>query len=284
MIRPMPAYFVISIPKKEQADRKARIGSIFLHPSFVYMTRGMQCGQIVAIGERAGQALPEARLGDTLLVHHFVESYEKTNCIAVDEYFYYYVVTAMSHNGQNNQTYGVFDGRKIIPHSDYLFLETKQPVDRSLTPEEYLEEELQQQKSGLFTFKEWKIDIESIRKQIAEIKGFIDSLTKTRMNPEIAKVIKEKEAEMDRLSKMLQQQRFELYTIIAGNRQFFDQVEEHYHTRIGPGARIYMLNIACQTKMEFNKVEYIVAKSAHFGAPQAWVRNQLNKESVSISS
>lgn len=284
MIRPMAAYFIVSIPRQEQADRKSKIGSIYLHPSFVYMTRGMQCGKIMAIGEIAHIALPEARLGDTLLFHHFVESSEKVQCIAADSEYYYYVVTCKSHNGQNNQTYGVYNGHKIIPHSDYLFLATKQPTERSLGADEYLKDQLTKRDSGIFVFKDWTIDHEGTVKQIQEIKRQIDQLTKSRMTREIARAIETMEAEMNRLSKMLNQQRFELYTIVAGNLQFYDQVAEHYGQRINNGSAVYMLNIACQTKMEFNQVEYIVAKSIHFGAPHTWVRKHFNKESVSSMS
>lgn len=260
------------------------IGSIYLHPNFVYMTRGMQCGQIVAIGEIAGQTLPEARIGDTLLIHHFVESTEKQFCIYSDQYFHYYVVTCMSHNGQNNQTYAIYNGSKIIPHPDYIFLDCKQPQESNLNPDEYLAQQLKAQASGIFTFKEWTIDREGITKKIQSIKSQIDQLTKSRMTPEIKEVIEGYEAEMNRLSKMMTKQRFELYTVIAGSPRFFDIVREQYDTPVGNGDKIYMLNIACETKMEFNKREFIVAKTQHFGAPYNWVKNNLSRESASLSS
>lgn len=282
----MPAYFLISIPRKEQHERRSRIGSIFLHPNFVYMTRGMQCGKIESIGSIAAEVMPEARLGDTLLVHHFVESYEKSFCVAADPDFYYYVVTCMSHNGQNNQTYAVFDGKRILPHPDYIFLETKKSAITPAGVDEYLDTQLQKKESGLLTFKNWTIDKEELVKQMSEIKAQIDSLTKPgmRMTDQVAKVIKEKEAEMDAISKMLNKKRYDLYQIAEISPTFKAQVEEEFHCDIWPGDWIYMLNIACETKMEFNGTEYIVAKTQHFGAPQIWVKRQFNKELVSLSS
>ena len=256
-----------------------------LHPNFVYMTRGMQCGQVVAIGRIAGETFPQVRIGDTLLVHHFVESSEKTNCIAQDEYFNYYIVTCISHNGQNNQTYAVFDGSKIIPHPDYLFLETLQPRTSSQTPEEYLDAQLTMNDSGLLTFKQWTVDREGIVKQIQDIKRYIEELTKPgmQMTSQVAKVVEEKEAEMNHLSSLLNKKRFELYTIAAINPDFAADVHAQFLLPVKKGDDIYMLNIACDTKMEFQQKEYIVAKAIHFGAPRSWVTHQFNKESASLS-
>lgn len=278
MLRPMPAYFLISIPRAEQSERKSRIGKIFFHPNFVYMTRGMQCGQIIAIGDIAAKTMPTAKVGDTLLIHHFVESTEKVQCIYSDEWFNYYVVTCKSHNGQNNQTYAVFDGLKISPHPDYIFLDCEQPRDKSLPADEYVNSQLQKRTSGLFTFKEWSVNREEISKKIQEIKSQIDSLNKTRMNEDIRKVIIEREAEMNRLSSLMTKQRFQMYTIAAGNTSFYQEVGDHYGVYPKDGDIIYMLNIACETKIEFNKKEYIVAKTMHFGAPHSWVVKQINRE------
>lgn len=284
MIKPMPPYFIVSIPRKEQAERKSKIGHVYLHPNFVYMTRGMQCGQIVAIGDTAHETMPEARLGDTLLLHHFVESTEKQFCITSDQHFHYYVVTCMSHNGQNNQTYGIYNGSKIIAHPDYVFLDCQQPTASDLTPEEYLTAQLKAQESGIVTFKDWKVDREEITKRIQAIKAQVDQLTKSRMSPELKEVIEGYEAEMNRLSKLMTKQQFQLYKLIAGSQHFFDMVKEQYETSLKVGDNIYMLNIACDTKMEFNKREFIVAKSQHFGAPQEWAKRMVLRQPEAMAA
>jgi co-chaperonin GroES (HSP10) len=238
----------------------------------VYMTRGMQCGRIVAVGDRAADIFPEAQIGQTLLVHHFVESDEKSNCVDSDEQYNYYVVTCTYHNGQNNQTYGVFDGEKIIPHPDYLFLEAP-PSLPALTPDEYLDDQLQESKAGLFVFKQWKLDREAIVERIKELKGQIDQLTKPgmRMTREVSVAVREREQEMDRLSQQLNQKKMEIYTVAAINPDFAAEILSQTFFPVNPGDKVFMLNIACETKMEFNNKEYIVAKCQHFCAPYNWV-------------
>lgn len=276
MLKPMPAYFLVRVPRQEQSDRKNKIGSLFLHPNYVYMTRGMQCGQIIGIGSTAIEMLPEARVGQMLLFHHFVESNEKQQCVGQDPNFNYYVVTALSHNGQNNQSYGIFDGKEIIPHSDYLFLECVPKASSGLT----LDERLEKNASGIFVFKEWRVDREGLREQMEEIKRQIDSLTKAgmRMTDQVAAVIRGKEEEMNRISKLLIQKSYQLYRLTAASRTWLDQVGEEFGCPIDKGDQVYMLNIACDTKMEFHDKEYIVAKSMHFGAPEKWVTEAMRKK------
>lgn len=280
MVKPMPAFFLISILRKEQTERRSKIGSIYLHPNFVYMTRGMQCGRIVAIGRKAADSMPNAKIGDTLLVHHFVESSEKQNCVASDGLYNYYVVTCMSHNGQNNQTYAVFDGKNIIPHPDYIFLECPPPATSAQNPQDYIDNNLQKSQTGLFLFKQWTVDREGIVERIKELKEQIGSLTKPgmRMTPEVAKAVKQREEEMDRLSSQLNKKRMELFTVAAINPDFADDIFQQWQCRVGAGDQVYMLNIACETKMEFAGKEYIVAKSMHFSAPAAWINSHLSRE------
>jgi co-chaperonin GroES (HSP10) len=283
MVKPMPAFFLISIPRIQQTERKSKIGNLYLHPNFVYMTRGMQCGKIVSIGSKAAASMPQAKIGDTLLVHHFVESSEKQNCVASDDLYNYYVVTCMSHNGQNNQTYAVFDGKDIIPHPDYIFLECTKAAPRSETPEDYLDNNLKKTSSGLFLFKQWTIDREGIVERIKELKEQIGSLTKPGMNmtADVAKAVKQREEEMDRLSAQLNKKRIERFIVAAINPDFSDDILQQWDCRVSAGDMVYMLNIACETKMEFNGKEYIVAKSMHFSAPASWVHKHLSRELAS---
>lgn len=268
----MPAYFLIRIPKNRQKERLEKMGNLYLHPNYVYLTRGMQYGQIVAIGEKAQMQLQEANCGDILLFHHFVESHEKSQCVDSDEIYNYYVVTALSHNGQNNQTYGIWQNDTIIPHPEYLFLEAEKPLDLIQTPDEYIEKALKATESGIFLFKEWRIDRAALTSQMEEIKAQIESLSKTKMTAPVIKAIEEKEAEMNRISKIINSKKYQLYNLVAAHSSFTDEVEACFNTTLLPGHPIYMLDIACQTKMEFNNTEYIVAKSVHFGIPQAWTK------------
>lgn len=273
MIKPMPPYFLVRVPRQEQINRKNKIGSIFLHPGFVYLTRGMQCGEIVSIGAKAHDMLPEAQIGHMLLFHHFVEAPDKCQCVAVDPHYFYYVVTAMSHNGQQNQTYGVWDGAKIIPHYDYLFLAVPAPPNSSIPLEQQVDANLQKNQSGLFLFKEWSINREELRLRMEELKKQIESLSKSLSNPnrnphmndQVMRQMKILEEEMNEISRKLYAKKYQRFTLVAAHPDFIDYVYECFGTVLTPGNKLYMLNIACETKMEFNGQEYIVAKSQHFG-------------------
>lgn len=306
MVKPMPAFFLVRIPRDLQVERQTKKGNMYLHPNYVYMTRGMQWGEIVDIGKLAHKQLPEAEPGQILLFHHFVESNEKQNGVYQDNKFNYYVVTAMYHNGQNNQTYGVYDGQRIIANYEYLFLDCEQPASSSLPMDQYLDQQLQKHPSGLFLFKDWRIDRDELRLRMEKLRGEIESLSKSKQSGSTArnmwmmntpgaiakqvremavdKAIREKEAEMDEISRVLNERKYELFSLVSANSHFLEQAGEVFGDPIAPGDLVYMLNIACETKIEFNGTEYIVAKSMHFAFPQAWVKKGLSKGLVLLGS
>lgn len=273
MVKPMPPYFLVSIPKKDQKERKEKIGSIYLHPTYIFLTRNMQCGEIVAIGSQAAELLPDASVGDTLLFHHFVESLEKCQCVDSDDNFNYYVVTACYHNGQNNQTYGIWNGKNIIPHPDYIFLACE-TEDNATALDEFLHKKTAVNENGILQFNDWKITREDITRKMEKIKNEIESLAKTKMREDVAREINRKESEMNELSKLMHKKRYQLYSIFAINPSFNLAIANIYGCWLASGSKVYMLNIACETKIEFDRKEYIVAKSQHFGVPHSWVQRK----------
>jgi hypothetical protein len=273
MIKPMPAYFVVRIPRDKQKERKDKIGSIYLHPNYVYMTRNMQCGEIVSIGRDAQQIFPEAQVGQTLLFHHFVEGFNNDFLVDTDDDYGYFVVTACSHNGQNNQAYGVWTGKEIIPNQDYIFLSPVPPPEVPTTGQ-HLNHNLATSEGGIVVFQDWKDSKGSKMAKMAELKKEIEHLCKSKMTDQIKKVIEMKEAEAAAIRKEVFKQRFELYIVEAINPLFNMEVAKIFGTWVLVGEKVYMLNIACETIVEFNKKEFIVAKTQHMGMPLKWIQKQ----------
>jgi len=249
-MKPLSPNFLIRVPKQEEKDRSEKIDGIYLHPAFVWMTRNTQCGIIESISEGAATNFPEAKVGDVLIVHHFtqgsVSSLEKTKRFLVyeDENNHYYNVTSQEWNGQNNQTYGVWDGEKIIPHPEFLFLEM-----------DVIKPKLEETPEGIL-LAEWHQTPEEIQMKLEQIKNDILNLTKQQITPEIVRVVQKKEAEQMRLSSRLHQIKYLQYTIAYS----------HPSLSMPTGSKPYIKSNAVNTTIEFNNKEYRVCERRYIGA------------------
>lgn len=223
--------FIVRVPKDEQSKRREMDNGLYLHPNFVWMTRNMQCGEIVSISNDAKVEMPEAEVGDVLLLHHFVErSYStkgdnKKFLIHEDEDYNYYNVCSKEWNGNNNQCYGVSKSDTIIPHQQYIFLE----------PEV-------ENKEG------WHQTKEDVYAKLEDIKNRIMNLAKNGMTEEKATEITKMEKEQYNLNLSLQKKEYLPYKVVGS-----DEV-------------VWILNIAAQTKISFLDKEYIVAERKYVGA------------------
>ncbi len=276
-LKPLPPYFLIRIPKKEQKERMDKIGSIYIPYNHVFMTRGMQFGEIMAIGADARSQFPEARIGHILLVHHFIEGKQTEDAdhgehlIHEDDRFNYYAVTAASFNGKANETYGVYDGEKIVTHPEFIFLDAEQPPVNDLTPDQFIDKATKKIKSGLIVFKEWKEDRKTIKDRIDFLKNEIEQLCKTKPTPELNKAIEGKEREMAALGKKMNQKKYEQYTVAASN----PLINEWFGSEIKTGDKIYCLNIASKTTIEFMGKEYRVVKTTYVGFPHNYLKKAI---------
>lgn len=274
---PMPAYFYIKINKQKQQERKEKQGNLYIVTDSKNEARNMQQGEIVSIGEYAASLFPYAKVGMTLVIHWMTESKEKKQLVNFDDDYNYYVVTATEYNGQANQSYGVWDGENIIPHPDYIFLE-KNKDNR----------ELKQTDSGLFLFDNWTETRTDKEEKMAALNAEIQSLTKSKMNSQLRDGIARKEKELEGLSNSINKQRIELYTVAAINPDFNEMIENSFGHKVEIGDKVGMLNAACQTTVEFNGIEYIVALSKHFHLTERWAKESIKKykgtvETVPIS-
>lgn len=266
MVKPFKNYFLIRINRAKEEQNKEKIGNIFLAPSQVFMTRNTQCGEVVAIGDKAREYFPEVKIGHTLLIHHFCQGANEADAredhlVDQDENYNYYVVSAFAFHRKNVETYGAWDGEKIIPNKDYIFLEPEIVIDPK-SPDEYINSALQQSDNGLFVFKEWKESRETKTEKIKTLKTEIESLSKSGTHkPAVITAIKQKEAEIEILSADINQKCYKPYKIAAFN----PSLQEPFNNQIEINDEVWILNLAAQTEIEFNNRKYIVAKTEYIG-------------------
>jgi hypothetical protein len=238
-LQPLSPNFLIKVLKEEEMNKREMDGSLYLHPNFVWLTRNTQCGIIEGISPEANKQLPEAMIGDMLLVHHFVQRSHETKSdndkflAYEDEQYKYYNVVSKEIPGSNNMTYGVYRNGEIIPHPQYVFLEKEI-----------------ENKDG------WYQTPEEIFAKLEEIKNFITYRTKNGLTEETIMQVKKKEAEMMELNLSLQTKEYLPYKIAFANKSL----------GLENGSIVFALNIATQTIVNYNGIDYRVCDTKYLGA------------------
>lgn len=262
MVRPSKAYFLVKIPKKEQKERIEKTG-MFYNPVEVHMTRNMQSGTIVAIGEKAHDVFPEAKEGHILIFHHFVEGdsdSRKDSLVFEDEDYNYYVISSYQHNGKATEVYGVWDGEKIIPHSEYLFLEKQKPAIGVLPLDLFINQAMQQSNGGLFLFKSYVVTREDNLRKVEMLKAEVVNLAKSQMTPEIKAAMEGKEAEMAKINHEINKVTYAPYTIAYSNKI----ISEWFDRTVDSGDTIFCRNNA-SIEVEFLDKTYLVCETKYIG-------------------
>lgn len=261
-IKPMPPYFLIRISRVAQIAKRSKIGVIEVAPSETFMVYNVQYGEILAIGSRAKKYFPEAKVGHTLLCHHFVQDTSDheakiNHLVHQDKEYNYYVVTAYEIPGKKNETFGVWDGKKIIPNKDYVFLEPEKPAITWQTPDDYIDSAMKKTQSGLLIFNEWKDNKEAKIKRMQKLKAEIGSLCRTGMsNPTARQMVVNKEAEMERISVDLNKIRYQPYRVVAAPKL----LSELFDKKITAGTDIYIRDGAADYGIEVFGKNYRIAK------------------------
>lgn len=266
MIQPAKPYFLIRIARQSQNQKKEKVGKIIIPETLRFMQYNLQCGEVVAIGEKANEYFPEVKIGYTLLVHHFVEGEgeqdaREDHLVDQDENFNYYVVSAYAFHRKNVETYAVWDGEKIIPNKDYIFLEPETVVDPK-SPDEYIESAIKKTETGLFVFNKWRENRETKTEKIKSLRQEIDSLSKSGVNkPHVITAIRNKEAEIELLSTQINKRLYKPCKIAAFN----PELSSLFGHQIELNDEIWMLDSAIETIIEFNGRKYIAAKTQYIG-------------------
>lgn len=289
-LTPLPPYFIVKIGKLAQKEKEEKEGRFYFPPEYAFMQRKMQFGEIVAIGEGAAAYMRTAEIGDYLLIHHLIEGKKAENgysyyFITEDNDFNYYAVNAYEIPGEMSLSYAVAKGEEIIPTPDYILLEV--PVIE--TDGNLMEKEVSQ--NGLVVAKEKKLTREQkivkSKQNMERIKQLSRNLVfsdadKRRMMREpdgLEKIryaeqeCKRLQAENERLSKEINKRTYDPFVVAAINPEFNDHIKACFGREIIPGEKIYMLNIACKTVVDFGGVPYIVANTKYVGCPEYWLKS-----------
>lgn len=229
------------------------------------MQRNMQYGEIVGIGEKAHEYFPEAQIGHILLTHHYVEQAneheaKQSHLIHQDSDYNYYVVAAFPHNGKGYETYGVWTGTEFIPIKDFIFLDVAPPITNDLSPDDYINQAIEQSDSGLFVFKEWKETREESTAKMKEIKQEIHNISKGKSHTVKHEILR-KEEQMAEISAKINSDTYDPYTIVAIN----PETNEWFDNLATSGSTIYTLNKASQTTVEFKGKEYRMVPVKYIG-------------------
>jgi hypothetical protein len=272
-LRPMPPFILIKIYKDAQRFRKEKIGSLFYPPAYVFMKRNCQAGEIVKIGKGSHKEFPEAKVGDALICHHLVENHDKSFFVFSDDVFNYYLVTTVYFNGDRNLTFGIWDGEKLIPNKDYIFLEPVPELESDMPDFDLnmpgfgkvvTNMPFKQAANGIVTIKPKKLTreemTEKMKVNMAEIKKLSRWLEFPDMRQRVAPMIISLEIENEKLSKEINTVICESHIVAACNPEFSRDHDIH------PGDSIFILNIACYMTVEFMGKEYVIAESKYIQA------------------
>lgn len=266
-LRPQKAYFLVRINKEEQRKREQIMDNGLFLPTDIGMTRCMQHGEIIDIGEMAHKHFPEAKIGDIAIFHHFIEGHKESEgdedifLIDSDEIFNYYIITGLEYSGEATLIYGVWDGKQIIPHSDYIFLETAAPPENKLAPEELVEKATTVSAGGLIIFKEWKETREDKQSKIDILKKECEELGTNEVTYDLKMEIEKRQKEIEEISGDIHHKNYFPHTIAACN----SCLDEWFNCSVRPGDTMYLAEWACQTRVEFKGKEFIVARSEYIG-------------------
>lgn len=249
---PLPPYFIIKINIEKQKERKEKIGSFYVHHAHAHMQRNMQEGEIVQMGTIASKNFPQAKIGDTLIVHHFVEGSEKekSSLIYSDDTFNYYNVTSSDYNGRRNETYGIWDGEKIIPHPDFIFIdpEIKQ---NEIAADEFIETNTKQVGS-LILFTNWTETRESKEEKAQTIMQEIKSQSKGKsLSDSTTRGIEEKQREAEKITASLNEKKYLPFKVAYYNPAF--NIKE----------KVFALSMAANLELEFMEKTYIVIQTKY---------------------
>lgn len=248
----MPHYFIVKIDKEKQKERKEKIGSLYVHTSHTFMQRNQQNGEIIAIGEVANKKFPEAKIGDILLFHHFVEGAEKekSNLIYSNETCNFYNVTASDFNGHRTEAYGIYVDGKIIPHPDFVFIEPE-VKEKEISAKEFIEQNTKQVGS-LILFTNWEETREDKEAKAARLTQEIKDASKAKILSENAKVgLLEKQQEAEKVTASISKQQYVPYKIAWINKK----------TELKN--KVYALSLAAQTELDFNDRIYLIVNSKY---------------------
>lgn len=216
------------------------------------MQRNMQYGEIIAIGIGAQDRFPQAKIGNTLIFHHFVEGQENTqsNFLHSDEMYNYYFVTAYEFNGHRNETYAIDNGKEIIPHPDFIFIEHEEKP-KEISADEFIEKNTSKI-GNLILFNNWEETREEKEEKAHRLTTEIKNQSKGKSMSDGTKMALEaKQKEAENITASLNKKEYKPFKVFSHNH--FMNVKEN----------VYSLSLAAQTSIDYKDKQYIVIQSKY---------------------
>lgn len=268
MVRPTKPYFLVKVSKQEQKNRREKLGLFSLSLDCEDMSRNIEHGEIVDIGTRAAEVFPEAKIGQILIMHHFVEGNKETrrdSLVYEDDEFNYYVVSSYAQNGKTGEVYGVWDGEKIFPHEDYIFLKKETPAIANKDKDAFIEQAMELTSAGILVFKEYVEERETLTQKLDRLKTEAMHMGKMKQTPETKKAIENNEAERLAISKKMNASTFKPFHIAYCN----PILNKWFNREVKENDIVFFQDTAAQTGIEFMEQTYLICKSNYIG----WMLN-----------
>lgn len=261
----MPWLFLVKIKKQEQKDFKEKVSKnspFFMPVGLTFNSRNVECGEIIQIGEDLKvYGWEDIQPGHTLIFHHTVEdnsnSANKQFWVFEDEEFNYYAIDELNVRG-------FYDGQKVTPHPNYIFLKNIPCFDESEETDTVTGNKLRKSESGLFLMADWENSSSNIAQKSEKLKQRIESLAKSKRTDEIQLVMESLEQERIELNKKAQRKKFLPYRVAySGNRK----LDRDFGRKLVEDDVLFCYNKACLYISNFQDREYsyIICPVEHIG-------------------
>ena len=273
MMRIMPNYFMVRINKEEQAAHKLKVNKdspFFIPVGLTFNSRNMEHGEIVQVGERMKNIYGwDVKCGDTLIFHYSIEAPQeksgKRYFLYEDETYSYYAVDEANVKGY-------YDGVKIVPHPNFVFLKNVPAFSNMDEVDEVTGNKVKKTEGGIFLVTSWDDSPQDIAQKSEKIKSRIDSLAKMKRTPEIQRELEGLQAQRELLNRKSQKHEFLPYRVAAVN----EKLNRDFGVKLSPDSILFCYNKAALyiSNFQLEEYKYIVCLVEHIGAWMPWVEGE----------
>ena len=262
----LPQYFLVRINKGKQKAAKEKVSAsspFFMPINSVFNSRNMEYGEIMQIGDRVKEIYgwEGCSIGNTLIFHHTIETPQEKTAkryfLYEDEEYNYYVVDEINVRGY-------YDGEKIVPHPNFVFLKNIPAFPSSDQIDEFTGNKIKKTDGGIFMVTSWKDSPQDVAQRSEKIKQRIESLTKSTRTPEIQAELERLEGERQQINRKAQKKEYLPYRVAAVNKKLC----RDFGRKVGEDSILYVFNRAALYITNFQNKEYtyIIAMVDHVGA------------------
>lgn len=206
MVSINPSNILVKVKRSDQKEKRDMIGGMCLNPNLVFLTQNLQYGVAVKIGDEIKGMISNIEEGHYILFHHAVEGslqntkkdqQELNSQYLFDdsdpEWRYYFV--------PKNFLYASWDGDKITTAPDYIFatmIESEQVIEDNGSI------------AVINNYKESRSDVEQ---KLQRLQQEVKAISRHVNDVAIRNTIMEKEAEMQKLTRMLNKKKIKQFSV-----------------------------------------------------------------------